>query len=105
MSQIGCLIAEGITNSVKRRKALLLGNKVLLASIYIDPMHRILLIDDQLSNGRNTLLEVAYRLKGITQIKTEKETVKESHLKATYSDEDMDRLLSINCLIAQTLCR
>ena len=27
MSQTGCLIAEGITNSMKRRKALLLGNK------------------------------------------------------------------------------
>ena len=32
MSQIGCLISEGITNSMKRREALLLGNKVLLAS-------------------------------------------------------------------------
>ena len=30
------------------------------------------------------------RLKGVTPIKTEKETVKESHLKVTYSDEDMD---------------
>ena len=90
MSQSGCLIAEGITNSMKRREALLLGNKVLLASIYIDPMHRILLNDDQLSNGRNTLLEVAYRLKGLTASKTEKETVKENHLKVTYSDKDMD---------------
>ena len=53
-------------------------------------MHRILLNDDQLSNGRNTLLEIAYRLKGVTPIQTEKETVKESHLKVTYSDEDMD---------------
>ena len=53
-------------------------------------MHRILLNDDQLSNRRNTLLEVAYRLKGVTVIKTEKETVKESNLKVTYSDEDMD---------------
>ena len=35
-------------------------------------------------------LEVAYRLKGVTQIKTEKETVKESHLKVIYSEEDMD---------------
>ena len=60
MSQTGCLIAEGITNSTKRREALLLGNKVVLASIYIDPMHRILLNDDQLSNVRNTLLEIAY---------------------------------------------
>ena len=34
MSQTGCLIAEKITNSMKRREALLLGNKVLLASIY-----------------------------------------------------------------------
>jgi len=74
-------------------------HKVLLASIYIDPMHRILLNDDQLSNGRNTLLEVAYRLKGVTPIKTEKGTVKESHLKLTYSDEDMhidfDKILDI----------
>ena len=76
MSQTGCLIAEGITNSMKRREALLLGNKLLLASIYIDAMHLILLNDDQLSNGRNTLLEIAYRLKGLTPIKTEKETVK-----------------------------
>ena len=46
-------------------------------------MHWILL-NDQLSKGRNTLLEVAYRLKGSTASKTEKETVKESHLKVTY---------------------
>ena len=62
-------------------------------------MHRILLNDDQLSNGRNTLLKVAYRLKGVTAIKTEKGTVKESHLKLTYSDEDMhidfDKILDI----------
>jgi len=56
----------------------------------MDPMHRILLNDDQLSNERNTLLEVAYRLKGLIASKTEKETVKKSNLKVTYSDEEMD---------------
>ncbi|KAM3921449.1 uncharacterized protein RB166_010830 [Leptodactylus fuscus] len=49
LSQRGGLIASGIATSMKRREELLLQNNVPLAAVYVDPMHRILLDDQQLT--------------------------------------------------------
>lgn len=53
LAQRGWLIADGIAASMKQNEALLLENKVLWAAVYVDPMHRILLDDEQLTKGKD----------------------------------------------------
>ncbi|GFG35770.1 hypothetical protein Cfor_03940, partial [Coptotermes formosanus] len=55
LTPVGGLTADGIVASMKKREALLLENKILLAAIYVDPVHRILLNDEQLTKGKAAL--------------------------------------------------
>ncbi|XP_073429431.1 uncharacterized protein [Dendrobates tinctorius] len=73
LSQRGGLIASGIATSMKRREELLLQNNILLAAVYVDPMHRILLDDQQLSKGKEALFEIAVRMKGLQNSQEEQE--------------------------------
>jgi hypothetical protein len=59
LSKAGGLISGGIVSSVKKRAGLLLENKILLAAVYIDPMNRILLSEDQIAKAEETLCDVA----------------------------------------------
>ncbi|KAM4049182.1 LOW QUALITY PROTEIN: uncharacterized protein ACNLHF_006937, partial [Anomaloglossus baeobatrachus] len=52
LSQRGGLIASGIATSMKRREELLLQNNILLAAVYVDPMHRINSQEEQEEFGR-----------------------------------------------------
>ncbi|XP_073521308.1 protein MIS12 homolog isoform X1 [Phyllobates terribilis] len=65
LSQKGGLIADGIAASMKRRETQLLESKILLAAVYVDPSHRILLDDQQLTKGKEALTEVAVRMSGL----------------------------------------
>ena len=47
LSKIGGLISDGIVTSMRYREKVLLQNKVLLAAIYVDPMNRVLLNEEQ----------------------------------------------------------
>ncbi|KAM3934836.1 uncharacterized protein RB166_002224 [Leptodactylus fuscus] len=73
LSQRGGLIASGIATSMKRREELLLQNNILLAAVYVDPMHRILLDDQQLTKGKEALLEMAVRMKGLQNSQEEEQ--------------------------------
>ncbi|KAM4044019.1 uncharacterized protein ACNLHF_008128 [Anomaloglossus baeobatrachus] len=65
LSQRGGLIADAISASMKRRERQLLENKILLAAVYVDPSHRILLDDQQLTKGKEALTEIAVRMSGL----------------------------------------
>ena len=47
LNQRGGLVAEIMTSSLRRREELILGNSILVSAIYIDPLSRILLTEDQ----------------------------------------------------------
>ncbi|XP_073410249.1 uncharacterized protein [Dendrobates tinctorius] len=67
LSQRGGLIADGISASKKRRETPLLENNIFLAAVYVDPSHRILLDDQQLTKGKEALTEVAVRMSGLQE--------------------------------------
>lgn len=67
LSQIGGIVADSIRASMLRREELLLDNNVLLAAIYVDPMHRILLTDEQKAKGKSALYDVAVRMKMLSE--------------------------------------
>ncbi|XP_073510784.1 uncharacterized protein [Phyllobates terribilis] len=67
LSQRGGLIADGNSASMKRRETQLLENKMFLAAVYVDPSHRILLDDQQLTKGKEALTEVAVRMSGLQE--------------------------------------
>ncbi|XP_073409851.1 uncharacterized protein [Dendrobates tinctorius] len=67
LSQRGGLIADRISASMKRRETQLLENKIFLAAVYVDPSHRILLDDQQLTKGKAALTEVAVRMSGLQE--------------------------------------
>ncbi|XP_073534699.1 uncharacterized protein [Phyllobates terribilis] len=73
LSQRGGLVASGIATSMKWREELLLQNNILLAAVYVDPMHRILLDDQQLTKGKYALFEIAVRMKGLQNSQEEQE--------------------------------
>ncbi|KAM4018767.1 LOW QUALITY PROTEIN: uncharacterized protein ACNLHF_008010 [Anomaloglossus baeobatrachus] len=73
LSQRGGLIASGIATSMKRREELLLQNNILLAAVYVDPVHQILLDDQQLSKGKEALFKIAVRMKGLQNSQEEQE--------------------------------
>ncbi|XP_071057018.1 uncharacterized protein [Onthophagus taurus] len=62
LSKIEGPIAEGIRSSMIRRESLLLDNDILLAAIYIDPMYRILLSEEQMIRGRKSFYTVGLRM-------------------------------------------
>ena len=59
-------VADGIQRSMQKREATLMNKSVLLAAIYVDPMHTILLTGDQTDRGKLALCEVAIRIKILT---------------------------------------
>ena len=68
LSQIKSAIATGIVKSMEKRETQLLGNGILLASIFVDPKNRLLLKDDQLKQSKEVLLELAMKIRGITAL-------------------------------------
>ena len=52
MTKKGSPIAEGIVKSINRREPQLTDNVFLLAAIFVDPKHRILLDEDQCKTAK-----------------------------------------------------
>ncbi|XP_023228539.1 uncharacterized protein LOC111628913 [Centruroides sculpturatus] len=63
LDKTGGIVANAILSSMREREIQLLDNKILLAAIYVDPMNRILLNDNQIAPGKEKLREIAIRLK------------------------------------------
>ncbi|XP_023239226.1 uncharacterized protein LOC111637867 [Centruroides sculpturatus] len=63
LDKTGGIVANAILSSMRKREIQLLDNKILLAAIYVDPMNRILLNDNQIASGKEKLREIAIRLK------------------------------------------
>lgn len=61
-------ISSAITSSMNKREQLLLQNEILVAAIYIDPMSRILLNDNQITKAKGTLYEIALRMKCFSEV-------------------------------------
>ena len=55
LTQNGGPLAEEIRDSMVRRESILFDNDILLAAIYIDPMHRVSLTESQQSKAKPTL--------------------------------------------------
>ncbi|KAM4037493.1 uncharacterized protein ACNLHF_016084 [Anomaloglossus baeobatrachus] len=88
LSQRGGLIASGIATSMKWREELLLQNNILFAAVHVDPMHRILLDDQQLSKGKEALFEIAVRMKGLQNSQEEQEEFGRSATSSPSSSTD-----------------
>ena len=50
---------------MQRREATLMDNDILLAGIYVDPMYRVFLNEDQKSRAKTALCNVAIRMQGL----------------------------------------
>ena len=101
-SQIGGSLADAMRTSTESREKVLLGNNVLLAAIYADPMYRVTLNDDERAKGRAALLQIALSLKYYEEIRTSANLFEEeihSSRKENFSftseseDEDFEKLL------------
>ena len=73
LSQKGAIFASGIAASMKQREKVLLENKIFLAAVYVDPMHRILLDDQQLTKGKEALFEIAVRMNKLQNCQEQEE--------------------------------
>ena len=73
LNKCGGLTANGIVSSMKKQEGPLLDNSILLGAIYIDPLSRILLTTDQISQAKKALFELAIRMKGL-QVSAQLET-------------------------------
>nr|XP_039273925.1 uncharacterized protein LOC120347876 [Styela clava] len=62
LSQSSSIIADAIKASMLRRAKCLLDNPVLLAAIYVDPMYRVTLSEEQLNRGKAALCDIAVRM-------------------------------------------
>ncbi|KAG2468011.1 CENPJ protein, partial [Polypterus senegalus] len=86
------LIADGIASSMKKRESLLLDNQILLAAIYVDPMSRIVLSSDQITNGKKALYDVAVHMKGLLLPETPPldEAISTGNSGSSSSNEELD---------------
>jgi len=62
-TQIGGSLAHAMKASMEKRETVLLENDVLLAAVFVDPMYRITLTEEQQERGRKALLSIALDMK------------------------------------------
>lgn len=101
-SQTGGMIADAIKTSMLRREKSLLDNSLLLAAIYVDPMYRITLSEEQLNRGKAALFDIAVRMqRGPMSSNKEDQSLIASEPSTTSSDSssehevDFEKLLDI----------
>ncbi|KAM9307836.1 uncharacterized protein PAF06_011978 [Gastrophryne carolinensis] len=90
LSQKGGIIASGIATSMKEREELLLENNILLAAVYVDPMHRILLNDQQLKKGKESLFEIALRMNTMQNCQEQEQFGPAAASSSSSTDEELD---------------
>ena len=90
LSQKGALFASGIAASMKQREKVLLENKIFLAAVYVDPMHRILLDDQQLTKGKEPLFEIAVRMNKLQNCQEQEELGHTATSSTSSTAEELD---------------
>ncbi|XP_076816197.1 uncharacterized protein LOC143462062 [Clavelina lepadiformis] len=101
-SHIGGNLADAIRTSMERREQALFANDVLLAAVYVDPMYRVILNDEQHSKGKATLLEIALSMKdheerrlgkNLSQGGNQTNVGESANFSPTSEDEDFEKIL------------
>ena len=59
LSKADCMIADAIKSSMMHREKTFLNNNLLLAAIYVDPMQRFMLSNEQIDGGMAALCDLA----------------------------------------------
>ena len=62
-SQIGDILADAMRTSIECRGKVLLDNNVLLVAVYVNPMYRVTLNDEERAKGKAALLQIALSFK------------------------------------------
>ena len=110
-SQIGGILADAMRTSMERREKVLLENNVLLAAVFVDPMYRVTLNDEERAKGKSALLQIALSLKhhkkrryGANLFEEEYQSSrKENFLSTSESeDEDFEKLLDRQAMRRKT---
>ena len=62
LSKADCMIADAIKPSMMSREKTLLNTNLLLAAIYVDPMHHLTLSNEQIDRGKVALCDLAVQM-------------------------------------------
>lgn len=73
---------------MERREATLMDNDILLAGVYIDPMYRVTLTEEQKTRAKAALCDLANRMKGTTSFHEDKK-----HSSEIYGDATLPSIL------------
>ena len=66
-TRVGGDIAKAMKKSMEKREKILLDNDVLLAAVFVDPMHRVALTNDLQERRRKALVAIALGMKAYEQ--------------------------------------
>ena len=101
-SQIGDILADAMRTSMECREKALLDSNVLLAAVYVDPMYRVTLNDEERAKGKAALLQIALSLKhheerrcGANLFEEENQSSRRENFSSTSEseDEEFEKLL------------
>ena len=101
-SQIGGILTDAMRTSLERHEKVLLDHNVLLAAVYVDPMYRVTLNDEERAKGKSALLQIALSLKhhkkrkcGANLFEEENQSSRKKNFSSTSDseDEDFEKLL------------
>jgi len=63
--ELGALLQGTVAASTKKREVLILQNNTLPAAIYVDPMNRVLLTEEQTATAKECFFKIALRMEGL----------------------------------------
>ena len=101
-SQIGGILADAMRTSMEHHEKVLLDNNVLLAAVYVDPMYRVTLNNEEHAKGKSALLQIALSLRhhekkrrGANLFEEENQSSRKENFSSTSEseDEDFEKLL------------
>ena len=101
-SQIGDILTDAMRISMECREKVLLDNNVLLAAVYVDPIYRVTLKDEERAEGKAALLQIALSLKhhderrcGANLFEEENQSSRKENFSSVSEseDEDFEKLL------------
>ena len=100
--QICDILVDAMRTSIECREKVLLDNNVLLAAVYVDPLYRVTLNDEERAKGKAALLQIALSLKhheerrcGANLFKEKNQSSRKENFSSTCEseDEDFEKLL------------
>ena len=101
-SQICDILVDAMRTSIECREKVLLDNNVLLAAVYVDPLYRVTLNDEERAKGKAALLQIALSLKhheerrcGANLFKEKNQSSRKENFSSTSEseNEDFEKLL------------